>query len=127
MTTKENILDYVAARINQYNVAPIYEILLFVNPNTELYSKTGKPLGFPDLGGSDMPGFYYNIQDAIDAMHENACDIRECTYSAGFVLCRFPGLYESAGTKERMYFVWDDEKGGFYEQEEPEIFQHIAY
>ena len=132
MTTREDLLAYVKAMQEYRGVAdkPIFSLYLFMNPNSELiYDVNGekKPSGFPDTGSSYEPGFYYDLDNAIQAMHENICDIRETCYKAGFILCRFPGLYDTCGTHGRMYFVWDDDKQGFFEQEEPEIFRYIAY
>ena len=102
--------------------------MLFEHPAKELvYEKNGVHSGFPDLGRTDEPGFYYDVDTAVKAMHENACDIRETVYSAGFVLVKFPGMYSPAGPKERIYFLWDDERKGFFEAEEPGLFDHLAY
>lgn len=130
MATREQILNYVSNRTKVEKQNPIFDILLFEHEYKEkIYHTTKgyKPSGFPDLGSSADVGFYHDLDDAIQAMHENSCDIRECVYNAGFVLCRFPGLYQCAGSDLRMYFTWNDEKGGFFEAEEPKIFEHIAY
>ena len=74
---------------------PIFEIMLFEYPNKEM--------------------IYHKPND----------DIQETCYHAGFILCRFPGLYQAA--LSRMYFLWNEEKKGFFEAEEPEIFKHVAY
>lgn len=105
---------------------PIYRILLFEHPNKERIYGAGTRSGFPDMECSMEAGFYYALDDAIRAMNENICDIHENFYDAGFILCQFPGLYESCGPEGRMYFVWDEEKKGFFQKEEPEIFKHIA-
>lgn len=113
-------------RSEPYN-KPIFEIMLFEKPNEEVIYPTGKHSGFPDMGTTDIPGFFYDLPDAIRAMHENLCDIKETVYDAGFILCHFPGFYNAAGKDMRMYFVWDKERQGYFEQEEPKIFAHIAY
>lgn len=135
MVTREDLLEYVRKeherRGNNPDDKPIFSLFLFEHPDKErIYDmKDGskKPSGFPDTGGTYEPGFYYNLDHAIEAMNENACDIRETCYNAGFILCRFAGMYECCGSYARMYFVWDDEKKGFFQQEEPDIFKHIAY
>ena len=134
MVTKDDLLEYVLYtkdhRGNIQNDNPIFSLFLFTKPNSErIYNINGveKPSGFPDTGSSYEPGFYYDLDAAIEAMNENAGDIRETCYNAGFILCRFQGLYDGCGTWARMYFVWDEEKQGFFQQEEPKIFQHIAY
>ena len=106
---------------------PIYELMLFEHPNKELVYPTGKHSGFPDLGATMVAGYYHDLSDAVESMRVNNCDIREYVYNAGFILCRFPGMYQSVDQAWRIYFVWDEERQGFYEAEEPVIFKHIAY
>ena len=105
---------------------PIYDIIMMEHANRELVYPTGKHSGFPDTGATNNVGFYYDLQDAINALHYNACDIREYVYDAAFILIRQPGLYMTCGPSERHYFVWDDDKRGFFEADEPLIFKHIA-
>ena len=109
---------------------PLFEIMLFKYSNKELiYHKPEGDIhsGWPDTGGENYMGFYYELDTAIQAMNENWCDIQETCFSAGFILCRFPGLYNSALSNHRMYFLWDEEKKGFFEADEPAIFKHVAY
>lgn len=134
MTTKEELLQYVRSekerRGNRPGDDPIYRLFLFEKPDSELIYHIGekdRPSGFPDTGSSSEPGFYYDLDHAIEAMNENACDIRETCYKAGFILCQFQGLYNPCCTEQRMYFLWDDTKQGYYQTEEPAIFAHIAY
>ena len=63
---------------------PIYEILVFDNPNKELVSRDGKNMGCPDMGDTFTVGFYYNVELAIQALNENRCDLRETCYNAAF-------------------------------------------
>ena len=134
MSKYQEMLDYVKwyqeKHKDQNGKAPnpIFEIMVFEYPNKEMiYHKPEGDVhsGWPDTGCADNMGFYYELDTAIQAMNENWCDIQETCYYAGFILCRFPGLYY-AGTS-RMYFLWDNEKEGFFEAEEPEIFKHVAY
>ncbi len=134
MTSKKDILDYVAfrkeARGNIEGDEPIYCIYLITNPDEErIYEKEGERIrsGFPDTGPTDEPGYYHDLDSAIKAMNENACDIREYCYNAGFILCRFAGMYDCVCRDARMYFLWDDEKEGFFQAEEPQIFAHVAF
>ena len=100
---------------------PIYRILLFSKiPTLDEH-------GWPDCGTQDDVGFYYEYETAVQAMHENWCDIHECMFMAGFILIHFPGVYESATKDHRTYFEWDEERGGFFEKEEPEFFEHFSY
>ena len=127
MTTKESLKRYIADKKKNGYGTPIFIIMLFQHADKETIYPSGKRSGFPSLGASAEMGFYYNIDDAIETMNMNNADIQEMVYNAGFILCHFPGLYQAAGTDERMYFVWDDNKQGFFQEEEPQIFKHIAY
>ena len=134
MSKYQEMLDYVKwyqernKDKNGKSYPPIFEIMVFEYPNKEkIYHKPegDVPSGWPDTGCVDNVGFYYELDTAIQAMNENWGDIQETCYHAGFILCRFPGLYQAA--LSRMYFLWDEEKRGFFEAEEPEIFKHVAY
>lgn len=129
MTTKDDVLAYVTEQQRQVHLAtyqPIYAIFMIEHADKELIYPNGKHSGFPDMGASSEIGFYYSIDSAINALESNACDLRETVYDAGFILCRFPGLYESSPKEARMYFVWDDDEEGYIQKEEPLIFKHIG-
>lgn len=105
---------------------PIYEIYLLDNAAKEYIIPHGKPTGWPDTSGESV-GFYYELESAVDALHENRLDMRDGgVFNAAFILCKFPGLYNSAGDDMRLYFLWDEAKDGFWEAEEPEIFKHVG-
>lgn len=132
MTSKETILDLVAydkAHFHE-NQNPIYIILMLSKPGNEeiIYNTNGAhtPSGIPDYGHSDEVGFYYEIDTAITAITENWCDIQEHVYQAAFLLCRFPGLYDTTTTDKRMYFLWNKDEQKFIQQEEPVLFKHIG-
>ena len=134
MSKYQEMLDYVKWYQEEYKDKngntpnPIFEIMVFEYPDKEtIYHKPegDVPSGLPDIGCVNHAGFYYELDTAIQAMNENWCDIQETCYYAGFILCRFPGVYQAS--LSRMYFLWDNEKEGFFEAEEPEIFKHCAY
>lgn len=133
MTTQEakhRIAKYIENRRKRCEgQKPIFEIVLFEHPDKELiFVKDGKeiPSGYPDAAMDNM-GFYYELDTAIEAMHGNWLDIQETVFHAGFILCHFPGLYESAHSDGRIYFLWDEGRQGFFEADEPEIFRHVTY
>ena len=136
MSKYQEMLDYVKWYQEKHkdkggNVPnPIFEIWLFEKSNHEMvYHKPEGDIksGFPDTGCFDYMGFYYELETALQAMNENWCDIQDACYYAGFILCRFPGLYNCVGEGQRIYFLWDNERQGFFEAEEPENFKHIGY
>lgn len=136
MTQYERVKQYIIWFQNQYTdkdgktPIPIFEIVLFEHPDKELiYHKPNGDIrsGYPDMGSENRMGFYYELETAIRAMNENWADIQETVFHAGFVLCRFPGLYSSVIDEARIYFVWDEDRQGFFESPEPEIFRHVAF
>ena len=136
MSKYQEIKDYIKWYQEKYidkndtKPIPIFEIMVFENPNKELiYHKLEEEThsGWPDPGCTSHMGFYYELDTAIKAMNENWADIQEHCFHAGFILCRFPGLYQSVIKEARMYFLWDEERKGFFEAEEPKIFEYIAY
>lgn len=126
MKTKEDILKYKEDVQMTYDVPPIFEILLFERARKGTRDD-GSESYLPDTGAEERAGFYYSIDDAIGALRGNACNLHEMTYHYAMVICRFPGLYDCVGPNGRMFFQWDEEREGFFEAEEPEIFRHIAY
>ena len=128
MTTTESILKTVAEISEKRKTHPIYQIMLLAETGEEeeIYDN-GTHSGFPKTGMLDYPGFYYELETAIQAMNENWCDMRETIFDAGFILVHYPGLYDCAGTDHRMYFKWDEEKQGYFQAEEPPLFAHSAY
>lgn len=105
---------------------PIYVIYMMEKINEEMKSVTGKPIGWPDMGCTEIAGFYYNEEDAILTLNKNCGDVQEHCYKAAFILQWQPGLYPTAAKEQRKYFVWNEEKQGFFQQEEPEIFKHCS-
>lgn len=122
MTTEKDIYEYIEWHKNKYNYGdnPIFEILLFEKIEEDEF-------GYPNVGCQDRPGFYYELDAAITAMNQNWADIQDHAFHAGFILCRFPGLYQSATTENRIFFLWDEEKEGFFQEEEPKMFEYCAY
>ena len=130
MTTVEDIVKYVEERKEIIGFSPIFEIVMVQNNGKEqVYEKDGKIIhsGFPDMGTTSIVGYYYDIDTAICALNENWGDIRATIFDGAFILVKFPGLYDSCGLEQRMWFVWDEEKQGYYQQEEPRIFANLGY
>lgn len=105
---------------------PIYEIMLMSKDGSEtIKGASGEDLGWPDCGTTDYPGYYHDLDDAMNSMHSNNADLRECVFCAGFIIKRYPGLYQTCNKEDRIYFKWCDEKNGFFEADEPPTFDHI--
>jgi len=80
--------------------------------------------GWSDFGAQRTYGFYQNKEDAIESMHVNNGDIRECLYDYGVIEEIQEGIYGEV-TWEQL-FKFDDEKGGFFEIEKPKEAEHIC-
>ena len=64
-------------------------------------------------------GFRYTLEDAIEALHSNMCDMRELLYDYAVVEEFEPEIHPIALSE--TWFKWDDEKKGFFEIEKPEV------
>lgn len=108
---------------------PIYVVMVMEKSGTDTIKyDNGKDSGFPDVGEVDYPGFYYDYEDALYAMHNNTCDIREGIYNYGFILKHFPGMYcNSAEKGSRVYFEWDQNLQGYYEVSEPNLLELLSF
>ena len=72
--------------------------------------------GVPELGAVRTFGYYARKEWAVDDLHNNALDIRECLYNYAVIEYIPEGLYQAAS--ERIFFKWDDERKGFFEIDE---------
>ena len=70
-------------------------------------------------------GYYWNRENAVDAVHRNVTDMHETIYPYAIIERLEPGLFP--GPKEREWFGWDEEKDGFYEIETPECNKHFPH
>lgn len=91
--------------------ATIYTITCFAR--CELNEK-----GRLRLGAQRTFGYYTNRDDAIQAMHENWCDMFECLYTYAVVEAMREGIH--CDVDEEIWFQWDDESKGFFEIPKPE-------
>ena len=126
MVSKEDLLERARKEKEEYYedsswAVPIFEIMVFEHPE-----KLGI-YDIPDLGAFRNVGFVYSLDDAIEILNTNKCDLHEYFYRAAFILMKLPGLYVGSMSRNRMYFLWDQERKGFFQAEEPEIFSHFMY
>ena len=132
MTTREDLLKYADRRMKEQRkkglpaFKPIYEIMLFEFPNKKQIIGD-QEIDYPNIGAEERPGYFYSVNDAVDAMHKNTLFMSDGIYLAGFVSCKFPGIYDAIKTDCRFYFKYDPDRRGFYEEEEPEIFHEFAF
>ena len=81
-------------------------------------------LGWPDTGTERTWGFYRNKNTAIKALHENWTDMEETIYHYAVIEGYKEGI--SNITEYRQFFEFDEEKGGYFEIEEPEGYKHFS-
>lgn len=119
MITSTDLLTYAKEKLAERSIGngdkPIYQILLF-----EHAAKTDNSQDY-DIGNDDCPGYFHELSEAISAMNCNLGDMHEGVFNAGYIICRFQGLYCFADSKARMYFEWDEERQGFFQKEEPKL------
>lgn len=101
----------------------IWTIFLCEKLEPKIY-ESGKDSGFNDRGCSAAMGFYLDKEDAVEAMHNNVCDIRECVYNYGCIEEVGEGVY-GAIPNSVQWFKWNEDKQGYYEIETPEREKHI--
>lgn len=70
-------------------------------------------------------GYYWNKEEAIDAVNRNVTDMHETIYPYAIIERLEPGLFPVP--KEREWFGWDEDKDGFYEIETPECNKYFPY
>lgn len=74
-----------------------------------------------DIGCSRTFGYYEDYLTAEKALNENWCDMHETIYNYAVVEAIEPGIHPYP--KERNFFKYDREKGGFFRIPEPEEFK----
>ena len=85
------------------NSNPIYVVMVMTKCQLD-------ERGFePDFGSSRIVGFYHSDEEAIEAVQNNKCDIREYTYDFALVEKINPGLYGATGV--RQFFRYTNDYG----------------
>ena len=80
-------------------------------------------LGWPNTGSSRCWGFYRQKDVALQALHENWTDMEETIYQYAVLEEYNEGISHATGYSQ--WFKFDDEKGGYFEIEEPECAKHF--
>jgi hypothetical protein len=92
----------------------------FIGTFRDLYKDD---LGWPQLPGMRVVGYYEDLETARKCIEENWCDLYECGYYKYAVIEDIePGLYQSTESNP-IFFKWegDEKTGGYKEIERPEI------
>lgn len=73
--------------------------------------------GFCDTGDTRTWGFYSDVNDAINALHNNKTDMHEYFYDYAIIEEYDEGICN--GTSRYQWFKWDNERNGYFEIDEP--------
>ncbi len=80
--------------------------------------------GWPEIGCSRCWGFYKNKKTAIKALHENWTDMEETIYKYAILEGYNEGISHPTGYEQ--WFMFDNEKKGYFEIEKPEKYKHFS-
>lgn len=97
----------------------IYTILVF-----EQLEKNDH--GFPDFGCQRLVGYYFDKDNAFDAVKNNCLDINESCYDYALIEKVEEGLYRPAIKHERWLFKYDRANCIYKEILEPEFMNHLC-
>lgn len=73
--------------------------------------------GLCDTGCTRTWGFYSDVNDAINALHNNKADMHEYFYDYAIIEEYNEGICND--TSHYQWFKWDDERDGYFEIDEP--------
>lgn len=78
--------------------------------------------GWLDTGHERLVGFYCILDDAIEAVLSNRCDMWETIYNYVIIEKVYEGMYGSATYgSETWWFKWNKELGKYEPMEQPEF------
>ena len=76
------------------------------------------------MRSSRTVGYRYTLEQAVEALNENMCDLRETVYNGAIVEKMGPYLYPDP--EQTIYFAWDDKRKGYFEIRKPACFAHLC-
>lgn len=90
----------------------IYCVYLINDPNANLSDPDCRP---------QFMGFYNDRWSAQQALHKDYVNFPHWSCQlGGFIVERWPGIDFGVSSKERAFFLWNEEKQGYYAAPEPE-------
>ena len=78
---------------------------------------------FPKFGDRRTWGFFYDKNDAIEALHKNATDMCETIYGYAVIEESYEGICPNC--INRQFFKWNHDNQGYFEINEPECVKRI--
>ncbi len=105
---------------------PIYMIMVCTKLEEKVYehveddgTTTLIPSGLVTCGDTDVVGFYFEKEEAIEDVEANACDINETIYKYAVIEEIYSGLYPISDN--RWIFEFDRDSEIYVQIDEPEI------
>ena len=98
------------------NIKPYWFITVF--EKSEISKR-----GSVDTGDRRCLGFFKDRQSAVDALHKNSTDMYEFCYDYAVLEKYYEGL--SGYGRESQFFKFDQEKGGYFETDEPDALKGL--
>lgn len=80
--------------------------------------------GWLRTGAQRTFGYYMERDVAIQALHENWCDMFEYLYEYAVIEAMREGIH--CDVAEEIWFQWDNERKGFFEIEKPDCTQSVC-
>ena len=118
-------------KCNPTSGKPIYWIYTVDYPDrkAEFYVPwLGRTVAFPASGVIESASFYTihrELDKAVRFLNTNDMAVQDGCFSGAFILLGFPEIPPFNTTETRMFFRWDEERRGFFHDEEPEVFRGI--
>lgn len=78
----------------------------------------------PVCGDMRTWGYFEEKETAVQVLHENRTDLRDCLYDYAIIEEFESGICPVC--KQRQWFKWDSSREGFYEIEEPKGVEHVS-
>ena len=133
MTSKETLLFYAEEwmKYNPKSKKPEYLIYTVVHPyrKGEFYVPwLGRMVVFTEPGVVEDASFYgvhRDLDKAVSFLNENRMAVQDGCFFGAFILLRFPDIPPFNTVDTRMFFCWDEEKRGFFQEEEPDFFRDV--
>lgn len=69
-------------------------------------------------------GYRETLEDAEEALNENMCDMHEYLYE--YAVVEKLGPYIHPYVEEEYWFKWDEDRGGFFRIEKPEVTYNVC-
>ena len=133
MTSREQLLAYAEdwKKHNPKSKDPMFVIFTIEHPYSKVTYNVpwlGHPVTFPSPGVVEDASFYnvfQNLDEAIEFLNQNQMAVQDGCFFDAFILMKIPGIAPFNTPDTRMFFRWNGKKQGFFQEEEPEIYNKL--